>query len=492
MPEATGTDETGDSGDSLPAMQYRQGEASRRNQPRRRPSRRALLAAVGVAAGGALAGCFGARSPAETREFRADPVGLPTAAREELVLTESVRDELVDESVRTVDEERLRIRLVNRGAGYRRVRDEATLLESYVDAATDRAASGAVVVPASRLGLGADAMAAGLWDGWELPVERVGLLVPEGARGDGDVALDETLALASGDAAGVAEVEVGTDAIVGLFVRPADVLPAEQYLPDEFHVPDEYYIPDGFTTPGGFDAGGVLYLDVEQRATRLFDRVELPGEPVDRDDPVDLANVMLAAPGDAVFDHPNGLDPEATFDMGDAAPLAGREFGLAGLSTPRATVDGESVTPLLDTAVADLLGHDHSRRLLGELDVTNAEDVEWRRGPVAIDPAWYDPPGTAFLGVDVELTAYGGVLTGVNGPQAAVVYAADGRDGDRVVGFGVAGRPVGTPDGRDAIVGEDGFVRPERFARAAELAAAGTSELVHGEEEAADGTASSG
>jgi hypothetical protein len=285
------------------------------------------------------------------------------------------------------------------------------------------------------------------------------------------------MAVASGDATGAAEVEVESNVAVGVFTDAAAFLPDELYVPGEFHVPDEFYVPDGFTTPDGFDAGGVLYVDAEARTTQLFDRVELPGDPV-AGGSVDLANVMLAAPGDAVLDHPEGFDPEAVFDLGDPAPLAGREFGFAGLSTPEATVDGVSVTPLRDADLHELLEHDHPRTLVEEAGVTNATDVEWHRGPAPIEPGWHTPPETTLLGETVELASFAGVLSGATGPRAVVVHAADVLDGDRVVGFGVAGRPVGSPDGRDALVGEDGFVGRERFARAAEVAAAALPTLL--------------
>lgn len=445
-----------------------------------RHSRRGVLGAVATTVA-ALAGCSGSTPPDESYEFRADPVGLRSGSGDELVLSEPVRTELIDEHSRTVHDDRVYVRLRNQGVACERLREESTLLEGYVDAATTSGAGGAVVVPASRLGLGADALAAGVWDGWDLPVERIGLLVPAEARADGKVELDETMALASGDAAGVAEVEVGADAAVGLFVDPAAFLPDEFYVPGEFYVPDAFYLPDGFTTPDGFDSGGVLYLDVEQRVTSLFDRLELPGETVASGGTVDLANVMLAAPGDAVFDHPGGFDPEAVFDLGDAAPLAGREFGLAGLSTPQATVDGVSVTPIVDADLRELLGHDHPRKLINEAGVTAAADVEWLRGPVPVEPAWHASPESTLLGEPIDVASFGGVLTGANGPRAAIVYAASVFDDDRVLGFGIASRPVGTPEGRDALVGEDGFIGRERFVRAAEMAASAIAELVHGE-----------
>lgn len=328
------------------------------------------------------------------------------------------------------------------------------------------------MVPASRLGLAADETAAGLWDEWDVPVERVGFLVPEGARTDGDVGLDEVLALAPGDAAGVEEASVGNDAVVGLFQRPGEFLPAELYVPGEFYVPDAFYLPDGFTTPDGFDRGGVLYVDDGPRAASLFGRTSLPGRALDAGESVDLANVLLAAPGDAVFDGGDAFDAEAVFDLGEPAPLGGREFGFATLSTPDATVEGTDVNPLTDATVREALAHDHVDRTARELGITAADAVEWLRGPVELEPTWHEPSERSLLGEPVAVTAFGGVVSGVDGPRAVVLHAASSDDGDRVLAWGASARPVGTPDGRESLVGEDGFVGRVRFTRAARVAAA--------------------
>lgn len=442
-------------------------------------SRRQLIGAGGTALAVGLAGCGGGVD--ETHEFEAEPVSVPKASRQDLVVSETFRDTLVHEDVQDLEGNRARIRLLNQGAAYTRTRSEPTLLEAYVDNATDRGAGGAVVVPASELGLAADELTGGLWDGWGVPIERIGLLVPEGARADDRVELGETMVVADGGAASQAEVEVSTNALTGLLMPPPEFLPRAFYVPGEFYVPGSFYVPDDFTSPGGFASGGILYVDIEQRVSRLFDRVELPGESV-TGDTVDVTNVMLAAPGDAVFEHPGGFDPEAVFDLGEPAPLAGREFGVTGLSTPKATVDGQSVTPLLEMPMTEFLAHDHPRRLLRAAGVTEADDVEWLRGPNSIVPEWYTPPSSTLAGTSVDVTAYGGVVTGVNGPQAVVMFAAEVMDSDRVLGGGIAARPVGSPDGRSELVGETGFISRERFTRAAGMAATALSEIVHGEE----------
>lgn len=437
----------------------------------RRPAvstRRELFGALSAWGFGALAGCSESE-PTETRTFRADPVGLADSVAGQLRVETAFEDRMRYERETYVDDERTLIRVFDRGTAHARRREDPTLLESYVDEATANAAPGAVVVPASELGLTADDLTGGLWDGWNLPVERVGLLVPEGARADGDVDLGETMAVAAGDAAGPAEVEVETNVATALFLRPGSFLPREFYLSGEFHVPDAFYLPDGFRTRGGFESGGVLYLDAQARAATLFDRLELPGETV-AGETVDLTTTMLAAPGDVVFQHPGGFDPAAVFDLGEPAPLAGREFGVLAMSTPSARISDRSVNPLFDAAPAALLEYGHPRRLLREVGISRADPLEWRRGPTAVDPAWHDPPAGSLLGETVEATAYAGVVSGTNGPHAVVCYAATVDDGDRVLAAGAARRPVGTPDGRSRLVGEEGFIDRERFGRAASTA----------------------
>lgn len=443
------------------------------------PTRRELLGGLAAAGVAGAAGCSDSE-PTETRTYRADPVGLADATADDLRVATEFEDRMRHEHEEYLDGERTWIRLRNYGAAHARRRDDPTLLESYVDEATAEAAGGAVVVPASRLGLSADALTGGLWEGWDVPLERIGLLVPEGARADGDVELGETMAVAAGDAAGPAEVEVETNLAAALFVRPETFLPGEFYLPGEFHVPDAFYLPDGFRTRAGFESGGVLYLDTEARAAALFDRLELPGETV-AGETVELTNAMLAAPGDVVFEHPEGFDAEAVFDLGEPAPLAGREFGAIAMSTPLAEAEDRSVSPLFDAPMTELLRHDHPRRLLREVGVTHAGTVEWLRGPGEVEPSWWDPPSTTLLEASVEVIAYAGVVTGVHGPRAVVCYAATVVDGDRVLAAGVAGRPVGTPDGRSRLVGEDGYVDRERFERAAEAATGALPGVVHGD-----------
>lgn len=198
-------------------------------------SRRRFLGTAALLGVGALAGCGGERD-VRTFEFEASSTALSKAER--LGLSERLAEKQTWEHSKRFEGFRAEITIHDAVAAYEHHSPETPLLLDFVDNAAAPGSGDAVVVPAEDLGFTATALSAGLWSSLGVPLERVGLVAPEGARADGEVTLDEMLALVPGDAAASTELSVDPSLGAGWRLAPADVLPSTFYVPEAFYVPD--------------------------------------------------------------------------------------------------------------------------------------------------------------------------------------------------------------------------------------------------------------
>jgi hypothetical protein len=157
--------------------------------------------------------------------------------------------------------------------------------------------------------------------------------------------------------------------------------------------------------------------------------------------------------------------PRSVFDTGAAAPLAGATFGLGVLSTPDASIAGQSANPLVGIDTPSLLQRDEARRMLRQAGVTDAASVEWLAGPQAVSADGDgEDGGASMLGTTTEIEQFVGVVNGETGPWGVRVHVARITEGDHVIAAGVDRRPLAST--------ESGFMDADhgtRLQRAREL-----------------------
>ena len=311
------------------------------------------------------------------------------------------------------------------------------------------------------------------------------LVIPEGARGGEGVAPEQTMTLAPG-------AGVNADTVTYDGDGPGAFVPGKAWVPNYTYSPGEAYFP-GLSAVAGWktDESGrddlgtddnpvqtVFVPNIEQ----FMDRVgteSLPegAERVESGTSIDTqGGTVFAGPSDLLFPD-DAFDerqfPDDIYDQGVALPLNGEPFGLGALATPTASVGGEEANPLVDAETGELLQRDATNRLLADTGITDADDAEWLAAPERMDME-SAPTATTLLDTETDLETFGGVLSGDDGPWAAILFVGRVTDGDHVVAVAGVTRPAGTVEGGRTLVEGSGWGMDrglELLPRAAEFAA---------------------
>jgi hypothetical protein len=165
--------------------------------------------------------------------------------------------------------------------------------------------------------------------------------------------------------------------------------------------------------------------------------------------PFDTGNnpFLVVAPGNVVFGDGSShvRDVERLLDASRPAPLGGGTFGLGVLSTPNASVAGQSANPLVDVETKELLQREEAREMLKRAGVTDADEVEWLAGPKVAYREGKDPDFvTELLGSETAIESFTGVVSGREGPWWTGVHVARSSADDHVIAAGVQRAPLGT------------------------------------------------
>lgn len=122
------------------------------------------------------------------------------------------------------------------------------------------------------------------------------------------------------------------------------------------------------------------------------------------------------------------------------APLRGSTFGIGFFSTPAAEIEGESLNPISQLGLRNILRSPRARGMLRDAGATDADDVEWLQGPEeALDAAEEE---IVFLGKKTELKTFTGLVSGDVGPWSVAVHVARVNvESDIVIGAGVQRTP---------------------------------------------------
>lgn len=131
---------------------------------------------------------------------------------------------------------------------------------------------------------------------------------------------------------------------------------------------------------------------------------------------------------------------------------------IAVLSTPRASVGGRAMNPLVRRSLEDLLTSAAADQFLGRagLDgVGGGADVAWERGPTFVGSQEGE-----FLGESVTVEGYAG-LRGGDPRSVAFVHLVRAETDDVALAAAVHGRRV--EETRDSFVGSDGYVSRAAF-----------------------------
>ncbi|WP_276257963.1 DUF6517 family protein [Haloglomus litoreum] len=331
-----------------------------------------------------------------------------------------------------------------------------------------RTANGGRVGNGAALVAGADVGIQGVTLDWldaaaTAPGQQVGLLVPEGARGDGDAAALWLLRGSDLEQGGTRTVKQGA---AGRLYW----VPGRAFFHDRSWHVGGGESEDGADSPSdpvpGWPTGdrSAVQVLLDTGSGSLEDALGVAAgsdaaaaagvQPATAGDTVDPASTVFAVVGPATppFDGPSlqvtGSGPGGVDDLLDAgapAPLAGATFGLGTVSTPDASIAGQSVNPLVGMNATALLEHEVARRVLGRAGVTDAGSVEWLDGPRS---AGADASTSVqMLGTETTVESYEGVVSGQDGPWAVGVHLAPITDDSHVIAAGVHRQPLGTAAG---------------------------------------------
>lgn len=207
-----------------------------------------------------------------------------------------------------------------------------------------------------------------------------------------------------------------------------------------------------------FDPEGtaVVLFSGERPPSELFGTREDEPDwtPVEAGESLDPATTVFAIGGQELFDADEAATWDAVFDAGVPAPLSGATFGMAVLSTPNATVAGESVSPLVRLDTSDLLRSESARRLLGQAGVSDAENIEWLAGPERIEVE--DEMSVTVFGQATDgMELFGGVVSGDDGPWRVLVNVVRATGEDHVIVTGVHRQAVGTAESGGTLTDPD-------------------------------------
>lgn len=432
-----------------------------------RPTRRRFLAATAGLTAAAVAGC-----PESTDQtFEATPVVLPEDARRELALGETLLDSRT--TTRRIDAVDGEVTLTSYAAAYTRekafdseTKPEVglTLLERFTGRVNGTAGPGAGrVVPGSALGVDEATLGTGD-EQFPIPSDQFSLVVPAGAAGENAQPIPSSvmlLAAIPGDS-GETAVKPGRTFVVDA----ADALPDGDWVDrgDEYR-PSRGWFPGSDGTVMDRPTGDTFWHDAPT-AVVLGDRSpeetfgvtagEMPGERVRTgNNPFLTGNnpFLVAAPADVALGGEDSLGEQLgrAFDASFGGPIpGGATYGLGVLSTPNASVAGQSVNPLVQMPLDELVTGDAARELVGEVAFPGLV-YEWADGPTVVGdvPDGTEFDGAAVLGEDAETATLGGVAHGGPGPFPwfVLVNAARVTTGDSaVVAAGVQRTPVPSAD----------------------------------------------
>ena len=442
--------------------------------------RRRFLAALASATVGTAAGC----SSLTDHEFEADPVGLPEADRTDLLLAQTASDSsTVTREIDAVDGE---VTITSHSVAYSRGKafdfrssrsadvpdgTEFTLMETFLEESNDAAGPGAAVV-ATGSSLGIGELALPLFD--EDPVvpgDHWSIVVPAGARNDGRVTPDEVMALVPSTGIPGTDWVPGDSWVPGSRWVPGDSwVPGSTWVPGDSWYPGSTWVPGDSWVPDDPQALGVLFATKGRSPEEVFGipAEEMPGKRIENGDSFTGNNPFLVAVPASDLDGVGPLERETVLNAGTPASAAGATYGLGVLSTPAATVAGQSANPVTGMSSEELLASDHARGLLRQAGVTDANEVEWLAGPTPVADAggpegYFDgsdsPDGTTILDEESALESFLGVVSGGDGPWGVGIHLArveHGSDGgtDVVVAASVHRWPVATPESVQSRDGE--------------------------------------
>ena len=313
---------------------------------------------------------------------------------------------------------------------------------------------GAVVAYGEDLGLGEVELS--FLDGFG-PVsgDQVSVLAPAGIRGDDEVDPGDMLVLVRGLGSESAEISVTEGSF---YEGPvSSFLPQRTWLRDDAPFePSERWWPKRDDSVPGAGANVLLALGDHEPA-EVFDASDTGNNPFDTgnnpfdtgNNPFDTGNnpFLIAVAGETLVANTLGQSytPDELFDAGRPAPLGGATFGMSVLSTPDASVAGQSVNPLVGVETEALLQREEARRMLKQAGVTDADEVAWLSGPKVAYREGNDPDYvTELLGTETAIESFTGVVTGSEGPWWVGVHVARATPDDHVLTAGVQRTPLGT------------------------------------------------
>jgi len=422
-------------------------------------TRRGVLAAAGSVGIAGLAGC----SDVTDQSFTADAVVMPDDAQEELVLAETVRE---GDTIKRSGPAGVEVSITNQASLYRRgpARGTPTVLEKFTSMVNGTEGAGAAIsLPAADApdldGSGnaaADIDMEFLEGTPTVSTDRVSLVIPEGARAaDGTARHGKLMALVPGRAMGPDNTSV---TYIG--DGPGAFFPSEVFYPQR---------PPGFSPSVAAPSEPTPDVRVfvpgwQPLANRLgMDGLPEGAEFINAGPSLETANTVFAGPVDVMFPDEIFDSPFPNFDKGVRLPLGSQPFALAALATPAASVLGQSANPIVNMGTTELLQQPVTRRMLARTGVTDAEQINWARGPVQIGKDCLFTPDRerpySLLDTGTELEGVGGIVNGENGPWGVILIV--GRvttDGDHAIAASVFSRPVGTVDGGMGLLDEGEFV----------------------------------
>lgn len=423
---------------------------------RKLPTRREFFSMAGTFGVAGLAGCSGVTD----QSFAADAVVLPDSAEEELALAETVRQ---GNTVKRSGPAGIEVNITNQASLYRRgpASSYPTLMEQYLCTANGMNGPGAAVIAvASELGVD-EASPVFLEGDARVSGDRITLVIPEAARSDGDVRLDELMALHHANA--LPADELTSSGGNNYLLDARQVIPKALFRTGgadwSRSSVDERWTPSfggGHWIPENSTGVSCLVCLGERSPESVFGVEEISGRPLDPGETVSTENTLLFLPAPKEMPSRNGsrlesTDPAKVFDQGVAAPTGGATFGLAALATPDASVLGQSANPIVHMGTEELLQQEVTRRMLARTGVTDAEQVRWLAGPEEVAIGGRTP--FTLLGEETELQGFAGVVSGNDGPWAVLLQVARVTPDDHVITASVIRRPVGsaaTPPSLDA------------------------------------------
>ena len=311
---------------------------------------------------------------------------------------------------------------------------------------------GAIVVDGGDLGIGELALP-GLGGLGPVPGERATILAPAGIReGDGVEPRDilVLIPVAAGETDEVA-VEGGRffEGPVGAFLPGTDWQTAGETGP-----PSDRWWPKRYD-PGSAPSAEspVLIALGDEEPGSVFGTADTGNNPfltgnnpfLTGNNPFLTGNnpFLVAAPASVVEFEGDGWEMADVFDAGWPAPLGGATFGLSVLSTPDASIAGQSANPLVDLDTDELLQREEAQGMLAQAGITDADDLEWLAGPTRIADV-EGPTTVSLLGEETELESYTAVVAGGQNPWWVGLTAARATPDDHVIALGMQRAPIGT------------------------------------------------